>query len=214
MRGAVVGALVVATLAVGAAGGTALSIAVAEPGRDATGPVAAVSPSIPVDPAPVRRPDPDTPALEPGLGYADATIGAGTFAVAVRVPVGWKRIDLASDEAKWVMPGNRRNTFVLRIEQVDGQRQSIAVIKAQKIADVRRLTEDFRIVQETDTSVQLVYVENGLVRHGNVRWVANPDPGLDQALVEISANGRERDQPGLLDLITRVGNGIEARLRP
>ena len=214
MRGAVVGAVAGATLAAGAALGALLSMAQAEPGRDVAVPVPAVSPSIPVEPAPVRRPDPDTPALQPGLVYGNDTVGAGSFAVAVRVPIGWKRIDLASDEAKWVVPGNRRNTFVLRIEQVDGQRQSIDTIKAQKIADLRRITEDFQLVEETATSIQVIYVEDGLVRHGNVRWVANPDPQLDQALVEISANGRERDQPGLLDLITRVGNGIEARLQP
>ncbi len=212
MRGAVVGVVSTAALACGAVAGVLLSMAQAEPAGEQAAPVPAVSPSVPVDPAPFHRADPDTPALQPNLVYENGKIGAGSFSLDIRTPVGWKRIDLASDEAKWLVPDNRRNTFVLRIEQVDGQRQSIATIKEQKKADLDRLTTDFRVVQETDTSLQVVYTDDGLVRYGNVRWIANPDPKIDRALVEISANGRERDQPGLVDLITRVGNSIEARL--
>ncbi len=213
MRISRVGILVVAALAGGALAGVLLSMAQAEPGRDVVGPISAVSPSLPIDPLPTTRPDADTPALQPGLSYEGSQLGANGFEVDVRTPVGWKRIALASDEAKWVVPGNRRNTFVLRIEQVDSQRQTIEVIKAQRITDLRALTGDFRLVQETETSVEVVYVDdNGLTKYGNLRWIPNPDPDVDQALVEISATGRERDQPGLVDLIARVGNGIEARL--
>ncbi len=213
MRGAVVGVVGVAALAGGAVAGVLLSMAQAEPGSETAAPVPAVSPSIPVDATPGPRPDPNTAALEPGLEYESSLLGANGFEITVRTPVGWKRIPLASDEAKWVVPDNRLNTFQLRIEQVDSQRQSIDVIKAQRIIDLQLVTRDFRLVQETDTGIQVVYVDKtGLTKYGNIRWIANPDPDVDQALVEISATGRERDQPGLVDMITTVAAGIEARL--
>lgn len=58
----------------------------------------------------------------------------------------------------------------------------------------------------------LVYVDNGLTRYGNLRWIEDPDPRSDQALVEVAANGRERDQAGLLDLLGYVSHSNEARL--
>lgn len=213
MRGAVVGVVSAVALACGAVAGVVLSMAQAEPADDVAAPVPAVSPSLPVDPAPFLRADTDTPALQPGLTYADDEIGANGFEVRLRSPVGWTKITIGPAEAKWVVQGNRLNTFLLRVESVESQRQSVERIKSERIEDLRRLTKDFRLVQETDTGIQVVYVDdNGLTKYGNLRWIDDPDPDSDQAVVEIAANGRERDQPGLLDLLTRVGNSVEARL--
>ncbi|WP_248583577.1 hypothetical protein [Nocardioides sp. InS609-2] len=213
MRGAVVGVVSVAALACGAVAGVLLSMAQAEPADDVAAPVPAMSPSLPVDPAPLARPDADTPALQPGLTYVDDMIGANGFEVKLRSPEGWTKVIIGAAEAKWVVQGNRLNTFLLRVESVESQRQSVERIKSERIEDLRRLTKNFRLVQETETSIQIIYVDdNGLTKYGNVRWIDDPDPDSDQAVVEIAANGRERDQPGLLDLITRVGNSVEARL--
>ncbi|WP_426245597.1 hypothetical protein [Nocardioides sp. LHG3406-4] len=215
MRGAVVGTLglwvaAAAALVAGAVGGVLLSMARADPGRDVTAPVPAVSPSVPVDPPLPLRPDTESAALQPGLKYVEQTIGANGFEIPVVAPRDWLRIDTTEAEAKWVVPGNRRNTFLLRIEKVSSQNQTIDAIKSQRIADLKVVTEDFRLVHETDTSIQIVYVDNGLTRYGNLRWIKDPDSS--EALVEIAANGRERDEVGLLDMVIRVGNGIEARL--
>lgn len=213
MRGVAVGVVSTAALACGVLAGVLLSMAQAEPGGEVASPVPAVSPSIPVDPAPLLRPDADTPALQPGLTYVDDSVGTDGFEVRLRAPVGWTKIVIGPAEAKWVVRGNRLNTFLLRVGSVESQRQSVESIKSQRIDDLRRLTESFRLVQETDTSIQIIYVDNnGLTKYGNLRWIDDPDPDSDQAVVEIAANGRERDQPGLLDLLTRVGNSVEARL--
>lgn len=211
MRGAVVGVVGAVALAGGAVAGVLLSMAQAEPGRDLLAPVPAVSPSVPADPPPPLRPDTDSPALQPGLAYVEQTVGTNGFEVPALAPRGWLRIDTDNPEAKWVMPGNRRNTFLLRIEKVSSQNQTVEAIKSQRITDLRAVADDFQLVHETSSSIQVVYVDNGLTRYGNLRWIKDPDS--PEALVEIAANGRERDQAGLLDMVTRVGNGIEVRLR-
>ena len=212
MRGAAGGGLAAGAVGGGGVAGLVLAMAQAEPAPDVAGPVPAVSPSVPVAPPPPTRPDTDSPALQPGLDYTDAAVGANGFEVDLRVPEGWKRVDIDGAEAKWLMPGNRRNTFLLRVESVSQQRRSVAAMKAERIRDLREITDSFTLVRETRDSIHVVYLDNGLTRYGNLRWIESPDPGSDQAVVEVAANGRARDQAGLLDLLGRVSHSVEARL--
>ena len=208
MRRTGLAGLCAAGLLAGAAGGVVLSMAQAEPGRDTARPVPAVSPSVPVDPPPATRPDTDSPALQPGLAYERSTLGAEGSEVGVRTPVGWKRVAIARSggEAKWFDPDNRLNTYLLRIELVEGQRQTVEAIREDSIERITAATDEFRLLQETANGMRFVYVDNGLTRFGFLEWVADPASG--HAVVEVAAHGRARDRRGLLDLVSRAAGGV------
>ena len=83
-------------LALGAGGGFGMSLTMASnPAEGGTAaPVAAQSPSLPVDPAPDLVDDPATAPLATALPLVDRAVGRGTGIVHLSVPRGWVRSDL------------------------------------------------------------------------------------------------------------------------
>jgi hypothetical protein len=168
-------------------------------------PVAATSPSVPVDPAPVILPDPEAPALEPDLPTHEEVLGSGGFTVTVPVPDGWNRTDLGPAEARWGVPDIPLHTYVLRVEQVTSQRESIDSILTDRIADLDGTTEDLVVVDQTSDSLEFTYLSDGYLRFGFLRWLDLTGSG--HANLEIAVTGREQDVEGARALVETVAEG-------
>jgi hypothetical protein len=194
-------------VALGVVGGYAGARALTDdPGSaGAAGPVAAVSPSVPVDPPPLVLRDPQAPTLEPGLPTHEEVVGSGAFAVTVPVPDDWNRTDLGPAEAKWGVPGIPLNTYVLRVEQVTSQRDSVAEILTGRITDLDATTEDLVVVDQTSDSLEFTYLSDGYLRYGFLRWLDLTGSG--HADLEIAVTARERDVEGARALVEAVAAG-------
>lgn len=169
-------------------------------------PVAAESPSYPIDPAPEVVPDNDFPALETGLRTARGEVGTGAFTLVFPVPRGWDMTRSSSTENKWYPPDNPGYTYGLRVEQIDGLRVSIAATLADRINALDAAEEHLTVVSRTSDSLHFTYITDGRMRHGLLRWMDLTGSG--NAEVEISVNGREVDLPGMEDLMAQVSRGM------
>jgi hypothetical protein len=201
-------AAAVALLAVGVAGGYAAAYAL-EPEPATTGapaPVAAVSPSVPVDPIPTGNAQPSVPGLETDLPMREGRMGSERFRLVHPVPRGWARIYSAPDEVKWKKAGNPDNTFILRIEQVQSANDSIDETLTDRIDELRDEEERFSVVERTRNTLEFTYVSEGFLRHGFLTWLDLRDTGF--AEVEIAVTGREVDAAGSQQLINRVAAGM------
>jgi hypothetical protein len=200
--------LLAALLGVGVVGGYAAASARADLAvtTGPAAPVVASSPSVPVDPLPPVTPDPAVAALGTDLPLHEETLGAGGFAVRVPVPDGWVRNNSEVNEAKWKVAGNPSNTFVLRIERVASQRQTIAAVLAQRIVDIDAEQPFFEVLEKTNDSLQVRYVFDGYLRYGLLTWLDLSGSG--DAEVEVAVTGRERDLPGLQALMSDVVAGV------
>lgn len=170
-------------------------------------PVAARSPSVPVDPPPTVLPDPDDPGLATDLPTHRESVGSGGFAITVPVPDRWRRTDLGPAEAKWSPPDASPQTYGLRIEQVTSQRESVSRILQDRIADLDASTEDLVVVAQTADSLEFTYVAGGYLRYGFLRWLDLSGSGM--ADLEIAVTGREVDVPGARSLLSTVALGAE-----
>lgn len=201
-------ALLVVLLGVGVVGGYAVAAAREDvPATTGTAaPVVARSPSVPVDPLPRLTPDPAVPALGTDLALHEELLGQTPFAVQVPVPDGWARNNSEALESKWKVPGNPANTFVLRVERVAAQRQTIQRILEQRIADIDAEQPFFELRDSTDDTISFRYVFDGYLRYGSVRWLDLSGSG--DAEIEVAVSGRERDLDGMAELLERVSAGI------
>jgi hypothetical protein len=204
---AAVGAVVLA--AVGVAGGVAAGRATQDrpAAIDAAAPVPAASPSYPVEELDVL-PDPTIAPLAPGLPTHQATFSAGGLRLAAPVPDGWRRVEL-SGRTSWnfSVPDNPPNTFVLRIGLVAGNRTSVLVAKAARIAaleDSERngALDHLDVESETDDGYVATYLEDGHLRVAMERWL--PVHDSTQAYAVAAVTGREVDREGMADLLERV----------
>ena len=196
-------------LALGAALGFGASWALGEnpPGQGAAAPVAASSPSLPVDPVPDLLPDPTTPALAPAIPLERQTVGAGGFRMSVPVPKGWSFSEISLNEWQWRPPDQPTFGYVLRVEQVLSNRRSIAWTLDRRLDELREDEGGFEVLTETADSLHVSFVTSNHLRHGFLRWL---DPtGSDNAQVEVAVTGRDDDVPGMRDLIARVAAGVE-----
>lgn len=173
-------------------------------------PVPAVSPAVPTPPALDIYPDPDAPALAPGVPTTVEELrrtrrGSG---VAVAVPDGWIRNRLPEGETWTFVPAiNTRNTYGLRIEYVAGLRQSVAVAKTARLAALRQAQADgnlegLEVTAGSSDGFEATYVDGGYLRLTMERWVAATPGGT--AYVEIAVTGRTVDEEGLRDLLAQV----------
>lgn len=196
-------------LALGAALGFGASWALGEnpAGEGAAAPVAASSPSLPVDPAPELLPDPTTPALAPAIPLERRTVGAGGFRMSVPVPRGWSFSQSSLNEWQWRPPGQPDFGYVLRVEQVLSNRRSIDWTRDRRTDELREDESNVEVLGETADSLHVSFVASHRLRHGFLRWLDLT--GSDNAQVEIAVTGREDDVPGMRDLIARVAAGVE-----
>lgn len=195
-------------LALGAGGGFVAAVATASDtdDRGAASPVAAQSPSLPVDPAPDFAADPAAAPLATTLPLVERTVGRGTGSVRLSVPRSWVKNDLGPDEWTWRPPDQPKYAYVMRVEQVRGDRDPISrVLATRKIA----LDEDevnLEFVSETADSMHFTYTADDHLRHGLLTWV--PVPGTATAQVEVAISGRDVDVPGMQDLVERVAASV------
>ncbi|RYB94332.1 hypothetical protein EUA93_08225 [Nocardioides oleivorans] len=202
--------LLALVLVVGLVGGFGTSWVLGEnpPGSGAAAPVAAASPSLPVDPVPELLPDPDYPPLEPGIALADTTVGQGEdFQMTVPAPEGWRFVPIALNEWQW-RPFDQEQSFgyVMRVEQVLSNRRSIDWTLDRRLDELDEDELDFRVVRQSDDSVHYTYITNNHLRHGFLTWL--DVTGTDNAQVEVAVSGRRVDEAGLADLIERVAAGV------
>jgi len=194
-------------LAIGVAAGFATSWALGE-NPSGSGPAAPVpaSPSLPVDPVPDLLPDPLTPPLAGGIPLVRQSVGAGDFRMTLPVPEGWSYFENSLNEWQWRPPDQPNFGYVLRVEQVLSNRRSIAWTLDRRLAELREDESNVEVLAQTRDSLHFTFVTANHLRHGYLRWLDLT--GSDNAQVEIAVTGRERDDPGMADLIARVGSGV------
>ncbi|QIK75068.1 hypothetical protein [Nocardioides piscis] len=193
-------------LAVGIAGGVAVAASV-EDDPDTAGdptPVVAVDPSVPSVPVPLQE-DPTTPPMPTRLAMTDVSVGSGKNEFTFPVPVEWQRSEPSSNEVKYKPAGHPANTYVLRVEQVESQDQTIPDIVAAQVDELKRDEEQVDYVQTHD-SIRASYVHDGYRRFTITYWLDLSRSGKAEA--EIAVTGREVDVPGMEKLVLRVIRGI------
>lgn len=197
-------------LALGAGGGFGMSMTTVT-GSDSLGggtaePVAAQSPSLPVDPAPDLVADPTTAPLATALPLVEREVGRGSDVVTLSVPRGWIRSNLAEDEWTWRPENQPKYAYVLRVEQVRGDRDPIARVLANRKVALAEDEENLDFVSETADSLHFTYTADDHLRHGLLTWV--PVPGTATAQVEVAISGRAVDVSGMQDLLARVAASV------
>lgn len=206
----------VVLLCAGVAGGYAVADRDQDQPRSSStlAPVPAVSPSVPVAPAPSYVPDPpDPPLTTSGLTTEVVKLrldpeGAG---VKVEVPVGWRSTRVV-DTNQWnfVDPETSKSTYLLRVTIVRGANVSIAAamagrIAALEIADANGGLDDFTVTDQTADTFEATYVDAGRLRFTTERWVSFDGAN---AYASVAVTGREVDQVGLGDLLGRTINSL------
>ena len=175
-------------------------------GTGTASPVAAQSPSLPVDPAPDLVADPATAPLATTLPLVDREVGRGADVVSLSVPRGWVRSNLAEDEWTWRPENQPKYAYVLRVEQVRGDRDPISRVLANRKVALDEDEVNLEFVSETADSLHFTYTADDHLRHGLLTWV--PVPGTSTAQVEVAISGRDVDVPGMQDLIERVAASV------
>lgn len=191
----------------GYAGTRVLTAPPADAGGTAA-PVPAASPSVPIDPPPVLVDDPDSPALEAGLPMRRSRLGRGPFAVTVPTPRGWERTDSAPLESKWAPPGSPSFTYLLRVEDVRGEQQTVEQMLEDRIEELDEVVERFVVLRRADDALEFEYLSDGHRRFGVLRWVDLTGSG--RAQLEVATTGRERDLTGLRWLVDEVAAGASS----
>ena len=196
-------------LALGVGGGFGASWALgANPRADGrAAPVAAASPSLPVDPVPELLPDPGTAPLAPSLDLVRTSVGTGDFKMSLSVPRGWEFYVNSLNEWQWRPPDQPDFGYVLRVEQVLSNRRSIQWTLDNRIGELNEDEENVEIISQDDGLLHFTFVTSNHLRHGYLTWLDLT--GSDNAQVEIAVTGREVDDAGMADLIARVAAGME-----
>lgn len=200
--------VIAALLAVGVGCGFMVSMTLAEhpPGTGAASPVAAQSPSLPVDPVPELLPDSTAPPLAPGLDVVRQQVGTGDFRMTLPVPRGWRFSVNSLNEWQWRPPDQPDFGHVLRVEQVLSNRRSIDWTLDRRIDELHEDEENVEILDQTDDTLHFTYVTSNHLRHGYLRWLDLT--GSDNAQVEVAVTGRAVDDAGMADLVARVAAGM------
>jgi len=211
---------VVVVLLLLAGGATAGYVATREddpvPAREPTATPLPASPPLPLDPAVPYAEDIDYPALQPGVPLKDATLGTAPNEWAFRVPEGWRLYDASEGlqvgtEARW-RPADEPTVggYSVRLKVVDDHHTPQRMLEI-KLSDLTLSPEsfpDFTVLERTDDTLAFTYraPSSGVLRYNTFRWFTGPDGG--EARVEMSVAGRQRDVPGLDDLLARVSASI------
>jgi hypothetical protein len=203
-RGTAVLALLLA-IGVAAGFGASWTLAESRSGGGTAAPVSA-SPSLPVDPVPELLPDPRTPPLPERIPLVPQSVGAGDFRMTLPVPKGWTFSENSLNEWQWRPPRQPDFGYVLRLEQVLSNRRSIEWTLDRRLDELREDESNVEVLGQTRDSLHFSFITSNHLRHGYLRWLDLT--GSDNAQVEIAVTGREVDDPGMADLIARVGSGV------
>ena len=203
-RGTAVLALLLA-IGVAAGFGASWSLGQSLSGNGPAAPVPA-SPSLPVDPVPELLRDPTTPPLPERVPLVRQSVGAGDFRMSLPVPKGWSFSESSLNEWQWHPPGQPDFGYVLRVEQVLSNRRSIEWTLDRRIAELREDESNVEVIAQTRDSLHVSFVSANHLRHAHLRWLDLT--GSDNAQVEIAVTGRKVDDPGMADLVARVGAGV------
>ena len=168
-------------------------------------PVAAQSPSVPIDPPPTFAPDVDYPPLGTDLDYRAHKIGTPPlFQWSYEAPRGWVRTTTdTQDEYRWRPLGEpTEGGYSLRVKLVN-QRWTPSQFVQDKIAAMQAGYEDVDIVSQDSDELYFTYRDgNDRQRHNMFRWFTAP--GQEQATFEMSVVGRGVDVAGLEALMEHV----------
>ncbi|MDN4173336.1 hypothetical protein QWY28_10310 [Nocardioides sp. SOB77] len=166
-------------------------------------PVAAVSPSYPVDPPPLVEPDPDTPGLATGVPLRPVELGVPPFGLRLPVPVGWRRSDSLLGEWKWFPPGQPTdNAYFLRVRLVTGFQPLESALRARLDALAGASDVEDLVVEAQDADgFTATYVTQKHRRVAMERFLT-----LDgrTTYATVAVVGRERDRLGMADLAERI----------
>jgi hypothetical protein len=200
-------AAIAVLLALGLVVGFGASVVVAErsAGDGAAAPVAAQSPSLPVDPVPELLPDPTHPPLDGSVPVVRQSVGTGDFLMSLPVPEGWAFSTNSLNEWQWRPPDGADFGYLLRVEQVLSNRRSIAWTLDNRIAELDEDEDNFEVVSQTDDTLHYTYVTSNHLRHGFLAW--RDLTGSDNAQVEIAVSGRAVDEDGMSALVDRIAAG-------
>ena len=195
-------------LAIGAAVGFGVSLAIAEhpASSGAAAPVVAQSPSLPVDPVPELLDDPTTAPLEPGLELVRQQVGSGDFRMTLPVPKGWDFFVNSLNEWQWRPPDQPPFGYLLRVEQVLSNRRSIDWTLDRRIDELEEDEDNVEILEQTHDSLHFTFVTSNHLRHGYLTWLDLT--GSDNAQVEVAVTGRAVDDAGMADLVAKVAAGM------
>lgn len=201
---------VVALLAAGIVGGfaTAELLQSSPITTGAPKPVVAKGPSIPIDPPAPLRPDPPQAPMGTDLPLRDVSVGTDNYNFVFSAPRGWSRLETSSNEVKYKKTGNPTNTYVLRVEQVISQHETIPDILAARIEDLKSDEDDYQEMVRAYDRLEFSYVHDGYRRFGIIYWLDLNK--TDQAEVEIALTGREVDLAGMRDLMPKIIERLRA----
>ncbi len=203
-RGPVVLVLLLA-LGVGTGFGASWALGTNPPGDGAASPLAA-TPSLPVDPRPDLFPDPDFPALAPGIELVEQRVGTGDFGLTLEVPAGWRFTTNSLTEWQWRPRAFQTFGYYMRVEQVISNRRSIDWTLDRRIDELLEDEQSVSIKSQGGGRLHYTYVTSNHLRHGFLTWLDLT--GSDNAQVEIAVTGRAADVPGMSELIGRVAGSM------
>lgn len=200
--------VVVVLLFVGLAGGYAAALALARQPAEAgvAEPVAAASPSIPLDPPPLIKPDPEVDPLPTDLEMRRTQFRGPDFSFSYPRPRGWA-LTRAGEDHKWRDPSIEVSyTYLLRVRAARGRNESIARMLTDRVRDIDADQQDVTWLEQTTDSLSYSYLDDGHLRFGLLTWLDVSGSGLSE--VEVAVTGREVDRPGLQALLDTVVAGV------
>ncbi len=174
-------------------------------------------PSLPVDALVPYAQDIDYPTLATGLPLEKHLLGPEQNSWRFRVPKGWQIYDASEGlssglEARWRPvdePEVGGYSVHLRVLSEHGSTQAMVAAKDAALSTGPYAVADYTVLSRTDNTLSFTYRTAGaqVLRYNTFRWVTAPGGG--EAKVEISVAGRERDAPGLGDLLARTSASVK-----
>lgn len=209
VRGRVVGVVVLLAL-LGLGGGWLLAglDARSDAAAGPASPLPASSPSVPVTTEAPYAADGGPPPLAADLDYVRDRLGSRAFGWTYEAPKGWTATDIGSGETKLVPPGSVDNGYGMRVKLVS-ERVTPEVMVAQKLAAFESGYPDVSVRGSSPDTLAVTYraLPENWLRFNTFRWFTRP--GSTEAVVEVSVFGRERDLPGLDDLLDQVSASLQ-----
>jgi hypothetical protein len=201
----------VVLLAVGVAGGYAVGQRTEPEPRSAADPA-----PLPASPMPTPQefevlPDPDEPALEPGLPGETHDLrltkrGAG---ISIQAPVGWIE-NRQPNTATWTyIATNVSNTYYLRVSLLIA-RQSPEVAKSARVTALLSSEkdgnlQDLQFTAQTPDSLEATYIFEGHRKVTAERFVGDDN---NIAIADVAVIGRVVDTEGIRDLLAKVADSV------